>query len=404
MNHPHQNANLSHILYEYGLLGTENAVLASDASQKILDTALQDDLSNDEPVIQFVNRLLNDAVTQLVSDIHLESFIDSCRIRFRRDGLLYESARLPKHFALRIMTRLKIMAQLDISEKRLPQDGRLLFQHKEHIDLRISTCPGIHGEKIVLRILRHLARQHSLHELGMSARQCDIFEHALRQPQGLILVTGPTGSGKTATLYSALQILNQPEKNILTVEDPVEIDVNGMTQVPVNARIGLTFATVLRAFLRQDPDVIMIGEIRDAETAAIALQAAQTGHLVLSTLHTNHAVDTLKRLQTLQITPNQLAGSLILLAAQRLVRKQCPHCERMGCTHCRDGYQGRTGLFEIIPISAQTNQLMLEQSTLTEIMNQLTSEQHENLLESGHAKVKANITTQHELLRVLGDA
>jgi type IV pilus assembly protein PilB len=371
---------------------------------------VSENIQLDEPVIQFVNQLLDDAVSKQVSDIHLESHAEYCRIRFRRDGLLDETARLPAYLALRVMTRLKIMANLDITEKRLPQDGRFTSQHHQKIDLRVNTCPGLHGEHIVLRLLRHSAQQMPLTALGMTERQLSAMQHALQQPQGLIIVTGPTGSGKTATLYSALQRLNQIEKNILTVEDPVEIEMDGLHQVNVHPRIGLDFSAVLRAFLRQDPDIIMVGEIRDAETAKIAVQAAQTGHLVLSTLHTNNAVDTIKRLLAMDIAPYQLAGALSLIVAQRLVRKLCSHCQttteminkQLNCEHCHQGYQGRTGIFEVVPVTNSVSQLLLSQSDLVMIENQLHLEQHTSLLESGLLKVEAGITSYAELIRVAG--
>src|SRR3990167_5199906 len=290
------------------------------------DVQPEESHTSDEPVIEFVNQLLQDAISKEVSDIHIETFATVCRMRFRRDGLLYEAAILPPALALRVITRLKIMSNLDISEKRMPQDGRFSFQHQHHTDIRASTCPGLHGENIVLRILRHHAQHLPLEMLGMSPPQLTHFQKALSLPQGLILVTGPTGSGKTVTLYSALQQLNQPENNIMTVEDPVEIELSGVKQINVNPRIGLDFARLLRSVLRQDPDVIMIGEIRDAETAASAIQAAQTGHLVLSTLHTNSAIDTIKRLLALQVAQCHLAGSLKLIVAQRLIRQLCQHC------------------------------------------------------------------------------
>lgn len=363
-----------------------------------------DNYLQEEPVIQFVNQLLADAVAQQVSDIHIESFAACCRIRFRRDGLLHETATLPQSFAARIITRLKIMANLDIAEKRLPQDGRLLFEHQLKTDIRVSTCPGLHGEHIALRILRHAAAQLPLSQLGMTETQLTLFQQALQRPQGLILVTGPTGSGKTATLYSALQQLNQTDKNILTVEDPVEIELPGITQVHVNTRIGLDFAATLRAFLRQDPDIIMVGEIRDTETAAIAVQAAQTGHLVLSTLHTNNAMDTIKRLLAMRVPSYQLAGSLTLIAAQRLVRKVCQHClQQNSCEYCRHGYDGRTGIFEMLPISPAVRQLLLEEAEPARIEKQLLAESHVTLPEAGMEKVNAGITSYAELIRVAGE-
>lgn len=365
------------------------------------DQQRDDEQQNDEPVIHFVNQLLNDAANKQVSDIHIETFSTYCRIRFRLDGLLYETATLPQTFSSRIITRLKIMANLDIAEKRLPQDGRFMFQH--NTDIRISTCPALHGENAVLRILRHASQQLPLAELGMNTQQLSDFQHALQKPQGLILVTGPTGSGKTATLYSALQILNQADKNILTVEDPVEIELPGVTQVNVNAKIKLDFAAILRSFLRQDPDIIMVGEIRDPETAAIAVQAAQTGHLVLSTLHSNNAVDAIKRLLSLHISPCQLAGALTLIAAQRLARKLCTRCQsKQGCEYCQHGYHGRTGIFEVLPVTAPVTQLLLASADLAAIEQQFMHENFTTMAQSGAHKVESGVTSQSELARVLG--
>lgn len=363
----------------------------------------------DEPVVQFVDQLLRDAVHNEVSDVHFESFSSDCRVRFRRDGILYESVTLPPEFMLRVITRLKIMAQMDISEKRLPQDGRLQFQHEQTIHIRASTCPGLQGENMVLRLLRHSNLQFPLSELGMHPQQLNLFTDILQRPQGLILVTGPTGSGKTATLYSALHLLNTPEKNIVTIEDPVEIELPGVRQININQRIGLEFPSALRSILRQDPDVIMIGEIRDTETAAIAVQAAQTGHLVLSTLHTNSAADTIKRLLALQIQPCHLAGALSLIVAQRLIRKSCTYCrknltnsEPEICPHCHHGFHGRTGIFEVIPVSLSVTQLLLDQRDLSSIERQLSSEGYPSIFNSGMEKVNLGITTYNELLRVAG--
>lgn len=336
--------------------------------------AINEEAILDQTINQFAKHLIQSASEANASDIHLESYSEQCRIRFRCDGLLYDAIYLPISILSRLTTCFKIMANLDIGEKRLPQDGRI----QTSIDIRVSTCPSLYGEKMVLRLLP--AKHLDLNVLGMTELQLQQFQCALSHPQGLILITGPTGSGKTATLYSALQYLNRPEKNILTVEDPVEIALHGITQVNINSRIGLNFDNILRSFLRQDPDIIMIGEIRDKETAAMAITAAQTGHLVLSTLHTNHAHQAIQRLQSLNITEDQIANSLNLIIAQRLIRVFCQRCKaNHNCGKCHAGYEGRTGIFEL-------------------------SNHESTLLAHGLAKVHAGITSQQELQRVLGQS
>lgn len=372
---------------------------------------------NDEPVIEFVDRLLADAVEKRVSDIHIEPYDKLCRIRFRRDGLLYEATTTPAHLAPRIITRIKVMANLNIAERRLPQDGRLPLQ-KEKIDVRVNTCPTLFGEKIVLRLLDASRIQLDLPALGLTEPQQALFLAKLMQPQGLILVTGPTGSGKTITLYSALRYLNQIEKNISTVEEPVEIELAGINQVNVNTRIGLDFASVLRAFLRQDPDIIMLGEIRDTDTATIAMQAAETGHLVLSTLHTNSALEAITRLQSMGVATYHLISSLSLILAQRLMRKLCSHCKQphtlpalfdytpvyqaSGCDDCHQGYKGRTGIFELVPMTEKLAALMLEKVGKSHLLQQLQQEGIPLLSDAAMQKVKQGITSYAELKRVIG--
>ena len=381
-----------------------------------------------EPVIEFVDHLLKDAIHQQISDIHIEPYENECRIRFRRDGLLLERAQIPLHLTDRLITRLKIMSQLNIAERRLPQDGRLEFNHSPKMDIRINTCPTLFGEKIVLRLLRQTHVTIDIRVLGLTNCQEQLFLKHLNQPQGLILVTGPTGSGKTITLYSALKYLNQIEKNISTVEDPVEIQLPGINQVSVNRAVGLEFPNILRTLLRQDPDIIMIGEIRDEETATIAIQASQTGHLVIATLHTNNASQTIERLRSLNIPPYAIHHSLSLIIAQRLIRKLCHHCkiksaanddqiftahrvednadnshdplsyfEVQGCEKCHTGYQGRTGIFELMPISTVT----LTNAPLSPLLNQSTN--HCTLWQAGLTKVKEGITSIAEIQRVLGN-
>lgn len=361
---------------------------------------------NEEPVIEFVDRLIKDAIEKQISDIHIEPLHDPCRIRFRGDGFLYETASLPKSLAARIITRLKIMANMNIAERRLPQDGRIHFNAHNKIDIRMNTCPTLFGEKIVLRLLDATIVNLDINHLGFSKDQKEIFLNHIKAPQGLILVTGPTGSGKTTTLYSALHYVNKIEKNIMSVEDPVEIELPGINQININPRIGLDFAAVLRAILRQDPDIIMIGEIRDVTTAEIAIQAAQTGHLVLSTLHTNSAIDTIIRLQAMGIPAYHLISSITLIIAQRLVRKICVHCAAKsikGCNHCQHGYKGRIGIFEFIPMTGDIAKIISSGENANVILERIKSCGHAQLGDSVMEKIKLGITSDTEARRVLGD-
>ncbi len=375
---------------------------------------------DDGPISAFVDKLIQDALQKNVSDIHIEPSADYCRIRFRCDGMLSEAMRIPSHLAMRVITRLKILAHLNIAERRLPQDGRMPISQQLKIDTRISTCPTLYGEKIVLRLLNGEKNQLDLDAIGLTHAQKALFIDKLTQPQGLILVTGPTGSGKTITLYAALHYLNKIEKNILSVEDPVEIEFMGINQVNIHPRIGLDFASVLRAFLRQDPDIIMVGEIRDAETSQIATQAAQTGHLVLSTLHTNSALEALFRLQSMGTTAHHFISSVSLIIAQRLVRKLCQHCKQpdilpththddavmtyraIGCEHCSQGYHGRIGIFELIPITEKMAQKILLGTHVTHLLEQMKEEGWITLCDAGLEKVQSGITSQKELMRVVG--
>ena len=363
----------------------------------------------DEPVIAFVSNLIQEAIEKHISDIHIEPFETHCRIRFRRDGLLYEATTIPSHLAERVITRIKIMAEIDIAERRLPQDGRIIIRQSEKMDIRVNSCPTLFGEKLVLRLLNAKPAHLDITALGITEPQRALLLEKLRDPQGLILVTGPTGSGKTITLYAALQHLNRIEKNISSVEDPVEIEFAGMNQINANAKIGLDFATVLRTFLRQDPDIIMVGEVRDKETAQIAMQAAQTGHLVLSTLHTNSAVETISRLQAMGVPAYQVATSLSLMIAQRLLRKLCTHCKIVenevyrayGCKHCYQGYQGRVGIFELIPMTKRLAQLVLDGGNAMTILEEAKAQACMLLWEAGMEKVKEGVTSHEELLRVV---
>ncbi|EKD55251.1 MAG: hypothetical protein ACD_60C00022G0018 [uncultured bacterium] len=373
----------------------------------------------DEPLIKFVDNIILLAFKQRASDIHIEPYEQYCRIRYRQHGMLYSIHEIPGVLAARITTRLKVMAKLDIAERRLPQDGR--FQVNS-IDIRINTCPTFYGEKIVLRLLNTGNISLEIDELGLSFSQKKQFLHSISQPQGLILVTGPTGSGKTMTLYTALHYLNNPEKNISTVEDPIEIRLHGINQVNINPKIGLYFKTVLRALLRQDPDILMVGEIRDKETADIAIQAAQTGHLVFSTLHTNSAIETLVRLETIGVPSYHLAGSLTLIIAQRLVRKLCMHCRQIdatfkslaaewkieeniycakGCEKCSHGYTERTAIYEFLPITESIAQLIGLKAKGELLLKKAEQENFISLKKSGIEKIAKGITSVLEINRVL---
>lgn len=351
---------------------------------------------NEAPLVRYLNKIINAAINYRASDIHFEPYESVYRIRYRRDGVLYEMAKLPSHLSSRFVARLKIMAELDISERRLPQDGRFKLQLSDNrtVDFRANSCPTLFGEKIVVRILDPNVTSLSIEALGFTPLQQQLFETAIKRPQGLVLVTGPTGSGKTVTQYSALTLLNCPEVNISTVEDPVEIYLPGINQVNINLKTGLSFACVLRALLRQDPDIIMVGEIRDTETAEIAVKAAQTGHLVLSTLHTNSAAETLTRLAGMGIAPFNLASAVKLIIAQRLVRRLCEQCKRpvnlpvatllaegftrtelpklqlygaAGCHRCHKGYQGQLGVYEVMPVTPVIERVIMLQGTAFEI-------------------------------------
>lgn len=381
------------------------------------------------PVVNYVNRVLLDAIEKKASDVHFERYEDSYRIRFRQNGVLYPITSPPLKLANYLLARIKVMSNLDITEHRLPQDGRfkLIISKKRAVDFRVSVCPTLFGEKIVLRILDPMSISQGIEKLGMSELQHEHLMSALSRSQGMILVTGPTGSGKTVTLYSALNYLNSPEKNISTVEDPVEIPLVGINQVHVNLKAGLTFATALRSFLRQDPDIIMVGEIRDIDTAEIAVKAAQTGHLVLSTLHTNSAPETINRLMNMGVAPYNLASSLTIVIAQRLVRVLCNECkqkidipedlllkegfkqdeigtfdiyEPVGCDRCISGYKGREGIFEVMPISSEMSYLIMEGGHALDIIKQAKKEGVTDLRESGLKKVKSGTISLSELNRV----
>lgn len=385
--------------------------------------------TDDAPVVAYVQLLLEQAVTLKASDLHFEPYEHQYRVRMRIDGELREVA--TPHMALkdRLASRIKVMSRLDIAEKRLPQDGRMklpLAQGRE-LDLRVSTLPTLFGEKLVIRVLDSAQAQLDLGHLGYEPEDLERLLAAIRAPHGLVLVTGPTGSGKTQSLYACLNLLNTPEVNIATVEDPCEIQLAGINQVNVQDKPGLSFAVALRAFLRQDPDILMVGEVRDLETANIAIQAAQTGHLVLSTLHTNDAPATLVRLRNMGTAPYNIAASVSLITAQRLVRCLCPHCKRaasvpaaiwlkagwpsqlsladpvpvfepMGCPQCHKGFAGRTGIFEVMPVSAKMQQLVLQEAGIQEMTHQARSEGVSSLRMAGLRKVLQGITSLDEVL------
>lgn len=382
----------------------------------------------DLSIINYVNELFIDAINRNVSDVHIEPYPDQLLIRFRIDGLLYSIIDLPKHLIFRIITRLKIMAQLDIAERRIPQDGR--FQLKDinggNVDCRLSTCPTIHGEKLVIRILDSNKMILDVDKLGMNAIQKREFLKALASPHGMILVTGPTGSGKTITLYTGLNFLKKSSLNISTVENPIEIILAGINQVNVNPTIGLNFARVLRAFLRQDPDIIMVGEMRDQETAEIGIKAAQTGHLVLSTLHTNSAADSLIRLENMNIPTYNIVASIQLIIAQRLVRRLCVDCKveehlpekilsklnitpgikiftAKGCSLCTEGYKGRTGIFEILKLSEELKKIILQKNNVFEINRYARRHGMQNLYFSALEKLKQGEISLSEMKRVIKD-
>ncbi len=392
---------------------------ASDINVEIMATEHLDETSpvtDDAPVVKFVNQILLDAFRQGASDIHFEPYESICRIRFRIDGILRESIRPPVQLSTRITSRLKIMAELDISERRVPQDGRIKVRIPggRAIDLRVNTMPTLWGEKIVLRILDSNRIRMGIDALGFEIEQKRLFLDALRQQQGLVLVTGPTGSGKSVTLYSGLNLLNIAERNISTIEDPVEINLEGVNQVQVNHRTGVDFATILRALLRQDPDVIMLGEIRDLETADIAIKAAQTGHLVLSTLHTNNASESISRLLNMGVAKFNLASAVKLIIAQRLARKLCRHCKVIvtlpekvliaegfcqtqlqqltlfrptGCNHCRNGFVGRIGIYEVVPITDSMSRIIISGADSYQIADQARKAGHIDLRQSALRKV-----------------
>jgi type IV pilus assembly protein PilB len=407
----------------------ENLEVTGGDEEQNVELSARDDVE-DAPIVRFVNKVLLDAIKKGASDIHFEPYEKIFRIRTRLDGVLKEVALPPVQLAIKIVARLKVMARLDIAERRVPQDGRIKMRLSKNraIDFRVSTCPTLFGEKVVTRILDPSSAMLGIDALGYEAVQRETYLRYLAKPQGMILVTGPTGSGKTVSLYTGLNILNTEDCNISTAEDPAEINLPGINQVNVNNKVGLTFAAALRAFLRQDPDVIMVGEIRDLETAEIAIKAAQTGHLVLSTLHTNDAPQTLTRLVDMGVKPYAIATSVSLIIAQRLARKLCVNCKQpidipadalrkegfdeadiergfrvykaVGCSSCTDGYKGRMGIYQVMPVTETIGRIIMQGGGALDIGDQASKDGIWNLRRSGLEKVKAGVTSLEEINNV----
>jgi len=402
------------------------ALEVSGGDEQLGDAVTRDDVE-DAPIVRFVNKVLLDAIRRGASDIHFEPFEKMFRVRFRMDGVLKEIAQPPVQLTTKIAARIKVMARLDIAERRVPQDGRIKMRLSKTraIDFRVSSCPTLYGEKIVLRILDPSQTMLGIDSLGYEPQQRDLYLKHLAKPQGMILVTGPTGSGKTVSLYTGLQILNREDTNISTAEDPAEINLPGVNQVNVNNKVGLTFAAALRAFLRQDPDVVMVGEVRDLETAEIAIKAAQTGHLVLSTLHTNDAPQTLTRLVDMGVKPYAIASSISLIIAQRLARRLCNQCKQLievppaalrqegfqendisagikiygpkGCNSCTDGYKGRVGIYQVMEVSEAIGRIIMTGGNAIDIADQASKEGVWDLRRAGLEKVRAGMTSLEEI-------
>jgi type IV pilus assembly protein PilB len=389
---------------------------------------------DEAPVVKFINKMLVDAIRMGASDLHFEPYEKSYRVRFRVDGVMQKMANPPVQLASKIAARLKVMSQMDISERRVPQDGRikLKISKSRAIDFRVSSLPTLFGEKLVLRILDPSSAMMGIEALGYEPDQKEMFLEALNKPQGMILITGPTGSGKTVSLYTGINILNTGETNISTAEDPVEINLEGINQVNVNQKVGLTFATALKSFLRQDPDIVMVGEIRDLETAEIAIKAAQTGHLVLSTLHTNSAPETLTRLKNMGVASFNIATSVNLVIAQRLARRLCGSCKKpidvprqslleigftnndldnpnhiiygpVGCNECREGYKGRVGIYEVMKVNPEISRIIMEDGNAIDIKDAALRTGFRDLRRSGIMKVLQGTTTIQEMLRVTSE-
>ena len=405
----------------------ENLDITSEEDEQ--EDVARDDVE-DAPVVRFVNKVLLDAIKRGASDVHFEPYEKYFRVRTRLDGVLSEVAKPPVVLANKVCARLKVMSRMDIAERRVPQDGRIKMRLSKNraIDFRVNTCPTLYGEKIVLRILDPSQAKLGIEMLGYEDNQRKMYEKYLAKPYGMILVTGPTGSGKTVSLYTGLNILNTEDRNISTAEDPAEINLPGINQVNVNPKVGLTFASALKAFLRQDPDVIMVGEIRDLETAEIAIKAAQTGHLVLSTLHTNDAPKTLTRMVDMGVKPYAIATSVSLIIAQRLARRLCDNCKEVkdipseallkegfskeeiegglsifgpkGCKQCNAGYKGRVGIFQVMQVSETMGRIIMEGGNAMQISDQAAKEGVIDLRQAGLNKVKDGVTSLEEVNRV----
>ncbi len=403
----------------------EDAAAAAESADVSADV-------EDAPVVRFLQKMLIDAINMRASDLHFEPYEYNYRVRFRIDGELREITQPPVAIKDKLASRIKVISRMDIAEKRVPQDGRMKLKFgSKAIDFRVSTLPTLFGEKVVVRILDPSSAKLGIEALGYEKIEKDRLLQAIGRPYGMILVTGPTGSGKTVSLYTCLNILNQPGVNIATVEDPAEINLPGINQVNVNDRAGLTFAAALKSFLRQDPDIIMVGEIRDLDTADIAIKAAQTGHLVMSTLHTNDAPTTLTRLLNMGVAPFNIASSVLLITAQRLARKLCETCKKpadypresmlkagfkaedldgnwkpfraVGCSACNNGYKGRVGIYQVMPITEAIQRIILSEGTALDIAKQAQSEGVRDLRQSGLIKVRAGVTTLEEVITVTNE-
>ena len=416
-----------------GDLGDEDLDnLEVGASELPKEESSAEDAASDAPIVRFINKILLDAINSGASDIHFEPYEKSYRVRSRIDGILQEVSSPPRNLAARLSARLKVMSNMDIAERRVPQDGRikLKISAKRSIDFRVNSLPTLWGEKIVLRILDPSSAKMGVDALGFEPGQRELYLETLARPQGMVLVTGPTGSGKTVTLYTGLNILNEEERNISTAEDPVEINMDGINQVHVNPKVGLTFAEALRSFLRQDPDVVMVGEIRDLETAEIAIKAAQTGHMVLSTLHTNSAPETLTRLRNMGVASFNIATSATLIIAQRLARRLCVGCKKPtdipretlleqgfeeaqlddlhlfehnpeGCPRCNRGYRGRVGIYEMLEVTPAVAECIMENGSSLDILEVAKREGFATLRTAGLKKVAEGLTSLEEMNRVI---